>query len=105
MENSDERIRNYPAISQAHRAPHLGRLDQRGMVNGPHRVFVEKAGFCREVHGLSIRREGSDGSGEKHRSPPRRRYFRVQTDPRLTPCPMEVGLPLLFPLQPEWRNV
>src|SRR5437016_13576897 len=24
------------------------------MVNGPHRVFVEKAGFVEEVHGLSI---------------------------------------------------
>src|SRR5260370_22345129 len=54
MENSNERIRNDTVIPQANRALDPRRHDQRGMVNGPHRVFVEKAGFVEEVRGLAI---------------------------------------------------
>jgi type IV secretory pathway ATPase VirB11/archaellum biosynthesis ATPase len=52
------------------------------MVNGADRVFVEKAGFVEEVHGLSI--ENPDSRGKKYRLAGRR-YFRV-TNSRLTPA-------------------
>ena len=47
------------------------------MVNGADRVFVEKAGFVEEVHGLSHWGEVPDGRGKEYRSPSRRRYFGV----------------------------
>ena len=41
------------------------------MVNGADRVFVEKAGFVEEVHGLSIGEKVPDGRGKEYRSPSR----------------------------------
>src|SRR2546430_606199 len=65
MENSNERIRNDTAISQADRAPHPRRDDQRGYGEWTTSCVCREGWLCRRGARSHHRRKIADGSSER----------------------------------------
>ena len=68
------------------------------MVNGPDRIFIEKAGFVEPVQWRKSRREILDGRGEEYCPATGRRHLGIETHPRFTAARMAAASPPSFRL-------